>query len=96
MDLLYHRVKIIHDCYTKILELIVDDTMIMFMIPIKWKAEDRAVAGDSDEETRCSASHDRGHRTVPDSEHFSYLWQQWTVVHAASLEQLFLTLIITY
>ena len=46
--------------------------MIMFMIPIKWKAEDRAVAGDTDEETRCSASHDRGHRTVLDSEHFSY------------------------
>ena len=41
--------------------------------PIEWKAEDRAVAGDTDEETRCSASHDRGHRTVPDSEHFSYL-----------------------
>ena len=41
--------------------------------PIEWKAEDRAVAGDTDEETRCSASHDRGHRTVLDSEHFSYL-----------------------
>ena len=41
--------------------------------PIEWKAEDRAVAGDTDEETRCSSSHDRGHRTVLDSEHFSYL-----------------------
>ena len=41
--------------------------------PIEWKAEDRAVAGDTEEETRCSASHDRGHRTVLDSEHFSYL-----------------------
>ena len=34
MDLLHHWVKIIYDCYTKILELIVDDTMIMFMIPL--------------------------------------------------------------
>ena len=41
--------------------------------PIEWKAEDRAVAGDIEEETRCSVSHDRGHRTVQDSEHFSYL-----------------------
>ena len=41
--------------------------------PIEWKAEDRAVAGDTDEVTRCSASHDRGHLTVQDSEHFSYL-----------------------
>ena len=35
MDLLHHRVKIIHDCCTTILELIVDDTVvIMFMIPL--------------------------------------------------------------
>ena len=35
MDLLYHWVKIIYDCYTKIVELIVDDTVvIMFMIPL--------------------------------------------------------------
>ena len=34
VDLLHHWVKIIYDCYTKILELIVDDTMIMFMIPL--------------------------------------------------------------
>ena len=32
--------------------------------PIEWKAEDRAVAGETEEETRCSASHDRGHLTV--------------------------------
>ena len=30
VDLLHHWVKIIYDCYTKILELIVDDTVIMF------------------------------------------------------------------
>ena len=41
--------------------------------PIEWKAEDRAVAGDIEAETRCSASYDRGHRTIQDSEHFSYL-----------------------
>ena len=34
MDLLHHWIKIIYDCYTKIVELIVDDTMIMFMIPL--------------------------------------------------------------
>jgi len=32
--------------------------------PIEWKAEDKAVAGDIEEETRCSSSHDRGHLTV--------------------------------
>ena len=37
MDLLHHWVKIIHDCYIKILELIVDNTMIMFMIPLNGK-----------------------------------------------------------
>lgn len=41
--------------------------------PIEWKAEDVVVAGDKEEVTRCSASYDRGHRTVQDSEHFSYL-----------------------
>ena len=41
--------------------------------PIEWKAEDKAVAGDIEEEIRCSASHDRGHLTGQDSEHFSYL-----------------------
>jgi len=42
--------------------------------PIEWIAEDKAVAGDiEEEETRCSASHDRGHRTVQDIKHFSYL-----------------------
>jgi hypothetical protein len=49
-------------------ELIVDDTVIMFMISLsEWKAEDQAVAGDTEEEvTRCSSSHDRGHHTVQD------------------------------
>jgi hypothetical protein len=70
VDLLHHWVKIIYNCYTKILELILDDTV---HDPIEWKAEDRAVAGDIEEETRCSVSHDRGHRTVQDSEHFSFL-----------------------
>ena len=37
MDLLHHWVKIIYDSYTNILELIVDDTMIMFMIPLNRK-----------------------------------------------------------
>jgi hypothetical protein len=37
VDLLHHWVKIIYDCYTKILELIVDDTVIMFMIPLNGK-----------------------------------------------------------
>ena len=37
VDLLHHWVKIINDCYTKILELIVDDTVIMFMIPLNGK-----------------------------------------------------------
>ena len=41
--------------------------------PIEWKAEDRSVVGDTVDETRCSVSHDRGHRTVQDSEHFSFL-----------------------
>jgi len=30
----------------------------------EWNAEDQAVAGNTVEETRCSASHDRGHLTV--------------------------------
>jgi len=37
VDLLHHWVKIIYDCYIKILELIVDDTVIMFMIPLNGK-----------------------------------------------------------
>ena len=37
MDLLHHWVKIIYDCYTKILDLIVDDMVIMFMIPLNGK-----------------------------------------------------------
>ena len=36
MDLL-HRVKIIYDSYTKILELIVDNMVIMFMISLNRK-----------------------------------------------------------
>ena len=37
MDLLHHWVKIIYDCYTKIIELIVDDMVTMFMIPLNGK-----------------------------------------------------------
>ena len=37
MDLLHHWVKIIYDCYTTILELIVDDMVTMFMIPLNGK-----------------------------------------------------------
>jgi len=37
VDQLHHWVKIINDCYTKILELIVDDTVIMFIIPLNGK-----------------------------------------------------------
>ena len=64
MDLLHHWVKIIHDC-----ERYGDHVHD----PIEWKAEDRAVDGDTVEVTRCSVSYDRGHLTVQDSEHFSYL-----------------------
>jgi hypothetical protein len=64
VDLLHHWVKIIYDCYTKISELIVERYDDHVHDPIEWKDEDKAVAGDTVEETRCSASHDRGHLTV--------------------------------
>jgi hypothetical protein len=88
-------VKIIHNCYTTTPELIVNDTVIMFMIPLngKLKTKQLLVIQKNKQDVRRATIEVTAQYKI-DSEQLSLVTydnnNELYVVHVASLQQLFL------